>query len=82
MPRRTPVADQPIQLQAKVIPCASRNEIADRDGGVVIRVTASPTDGRANEAVIELVAEYFSVAKSRVIIVRGLRSRNKYIEIA
>ncbi|MBI5405266.1 MAG: DUF167 domain-containing protein [Candidatus Kerfeldbacteria bacterium] len=82
MSRRSPVADQPIKFQAKVIPRSKRNEIADRDGGVVIRVTASPTDGRANEAVIELVAAYFSVAKSRVTIVRGLRSRTKYIEIS
>jgi len=71
-----------IVLSAKVVVRARRNEVIDDDGGVIVRTTASPTAGRANEAVIKLVAEYFSVAKSRVSIVRGLRSRNKYIKIS
>lgn len=71
-----------IVVSVKVIPRSSRNEVVDRDGGLVVRVTASPVEGQANAAVIKLVAEYFDVAKSRVRIVRGLGSRQKTIAIA
>lgn len=46
-----------------------------------IAVTARPTDGKANEALIALVAEYFKVHKSDVFIVSGFTSRQKVLEI-
>ena len=46
-----------------------------------MRVKAMPHEGKANEAVIELVARHFKVPKSVVTIVTGLTSRNKIIEI-
>jgi uncharacterized protein (TIGR00251 family) len=47
-----------------------------------VAVTAVPREGRANQAVIEALADYFRVARSRVRIVRGLTSRHKIVEIA
>lgn len=38
-------------------------------------------EGKANEAVIKLLAEYFNVSKLRVSIVLGLKSKKKIIEI-
>jgi hypothetical protein len=38
-------------------------------------------DGKANDAVIELLAHHFGVAKSTIRIVRGHRSRHKIIEL-
>ena len=38
-------------------------------------------DGGANEAVVKLIAEHYSTAKSRVRVVRGHTSRIKQIEI-
>lgn len=38
-------------------------------------------DGKANKAVIALLADYFEVSKSQVKITGGLTSRNKIIEI-
>ena len=38
-------------------------------------------DGKANDAVIAILADYFEVSKSKVKIVGGLKSRNKIIEI-
>lgn len=44
-------------------------------------VKAPPVEGKANEAVVELMASYFNVPKSRVKIISGFSSRNKVIEI-
>ena len=38
-------------------------------------------EGRANEAVIKLLAEYFDIPKSRIKIVSGLKSKKKIVEI-
>ncbi len=48
---------------------------------LVVRVKARAVDGKANEAVIKLIAEYFDMPKTRVKIIRGLTSRRKTIEI-
>ncbi|MGA2369005.1 MAG: DUF167 domain-containing protein [Dehalococcoidia bacterium] len=47
----------------------------------VVRVRALPQDNKANEAVINLLAKHFKVAKTSVRIVSGLTSRHKIIEI-
>lgn len=46
-----------------------------------VAVKAPPVAGRANRAVIKALAEYFSVAATRVKIVSGRTSRRKVIEI-
>ena len=46
-----------------------------------VAVTAAPREGQANEAVIEALAEYFRVSRSRVRIVRGQTSRHKIVEV-
>jgi len=44
-------------------------------------VKALPIGGKANEAVIKLLADYFKLAKSRIKIVSGLKSKRKIVEI-
>jgi uncharacterized protein (TIGR00251 family) len=44
-------------------------------------ITASPVDGAANEAVIEILADHFNVPSSAVRIKSGSKSRHKLIEI-
>jgi uncharacterized protein (TIGR00251 family) len=46
-----------------------------------VAVKEPPSEGKANHAVIEVLAEHFKVPKSRVTIVRGLKSKQKTIEI-
>lgn len=52
-----------------------------RDGVVIVRVTAPPLDGRATDAVCELLAGVLGVRSSRLTILRGARSRDKVILI-
>ena len=51
------------------------------DGSYQASVHAPAQDGKANQALIELLAREFSVAKSRIAIVRGAASRKKLIEL-
>ncbi|MDD5398084.1 MAG: DUF167 domain-containing protein [Dehalococcoidia bacterium] len=70
-----------MKIGIKVIPRSSREEIVKTDGGYLVRVKAQPKEGKANEAVIKLVAEHFGVARSEVRITSGLSGRNKIVEI-
>ncbi len=69
-------------IHIKVTPRSSKNEILlQPDGSYKIRLTVPPVDGAANKKIIELLSDYFDVAKSKIVIVRGESSRNKLIEI-
>jgi uncharacterized protein YggU (UPF0235/DUF167 family) len=46
-----------------------------------VSVCPAAKDGRANVRVIELLAEYFHIAKSKIRIVRGHSARKKLVEI-
>jgi len=63
-----------VRVQAR----ASRDEVLGvTDGRLRIRTTAAPADGKANKAVIRLLARYLGVAPSRITQTRGLTHRNK-----
>jgi uncharacterized protein (TIGR00251 family) len=51
------------------------------DGEYQVSVHAPPEDGKANQAVMELLARHFRVPKSAIKIVRGHASRKKLISI-
>ncbi|MDR1207382.1 MAG: DUF167 domain-containing protein [Rickettsiales bacterium] len=67
-------------VNIRVIPRAKQNCVQD---GNPMRAytTVAPADGKANDAVIKLLSEYFGVAKSRIKIAKGKTSRNKVISI-
>jgi uncharacterized protein (TIGR00251 family) len=55
--------------------------VAETADGLVVHVRAKAVDGAANKELIETLAEYFGVPKTRVVIRRGGASRYKTIEI-
>ena len=70
------------EIQVRLQPRAKRNEVVgERGGAVVIRVTAPPVDGRANEAVCELIAERAGLPKNNVTVVHGASSRDKLVRV-
>ena len=69
-------------LQIKVKPNARESLLeAQPDGTWLARVKAPPVDGKANAAVIELIAEHFGVRKAQVTIKSGASGRLKLVQI-
>ena len=67
-----------VRLRAR----AKRNAIIEeRDGVLRVTVAAAPVDGRANAALCKLIAKQAGVARGRVSVIRGERSREKVVRI-
>ncbi len=70
------------RIWVTVKPRAKTEEVRKTDDSQYIAsVHAPPQEGKANKALIELLANYFSVPKSSVRIIRGQTSRKKLIEV-
>jgi len=71
-----------VVFPVRVQPRASKDEITGVLGGVLkVRLQAPAVEGRANEALIEFLAQLLKRPKSAVRILSGDRSRTKRIEI-
>ena len=70
-----------MELDIRVQPRASRNAIEVDGERITVRVTVAPEGGKANDAVVALLAKRLRVPKRSVRIVRGHKSRNKRIRI-
>ena len=69
-------------LRIRVKPGARVRELVEQpDGSWIARVQAPPVDGKANEALIELVAAHFTVRRNQVRIRCGASGRSKTVEI-
>lgn len=69
-------------LSVRVRPGARKNDIAGIHAGAVkISLTPPPVDGRANEALIEFVADLLRVPRASIAIVSGASSRMKLLRI-
>ena len=70
-------------VEIRLHPRGGRDQVmGERDGAVLIRISAPPVDGKANAALITFVAKTVGVPKGAVTIVRGETSRNKVIRVA
>tara|TARA_B100002003_G_scaffold90396_1_gene84436 strand:+ start:1010 stop:1243 length:234 start_codon:yes stop_codon:yes gene_type:complete len=70
------------KLLVKVKPNARENSLRQfQDGTWIAEVKAPPKDGKANRAVIELIAKQFKVTKSQVSIKSGKSGRIKLIQL-
>ena len=73
MATKIAVAVKPNAKKAQVI------KLSDSEYRIAVRAPAQ--DGKANQAVIEILADYLGVTKSAVKIIRGHSSRHKLLEI-
>jgi uncharacterized protein len=70
------------RITIRLQPRAARDEVVgERDGRIVIRVTAPAVDGRANAALVALIADRAGVAKAAVRLLRGETSRDKVVGV-
>lgn len=71
-----------VEIDVRVIPRAGRSAIAgERDGRLLVRLSAPPVDGAANQALIELFSKLFDRPKRDVRLVSGERSRAKRVAV-
>jgi uncharacterized protein (TIGR00251 family) len=72
-----------VRLRVRLQPGTKHSEIVGFQGEVLrVRVTAPPHEGRANLALIELLADALDIPKSSITIVHGHTSRDKLLAIA
>jgi uncharacterized protein (TIGR00251 family) len=66
----------------RVTPRASANAVAgEREGALLVRVTAPPVGGKANDAVITLLARVLGVPRGAVRVERGAAARTKRVSV-
>jgi hypothetical protein len=70
------------RLRLRISPGAARSEIVGRHGdGWKVRVRAAPERGRANDDLLELLADVLGVPRSSLDLVAGVSARDKVIEV-
>jgi hypothetical protein len=72
-----------VALRVRVQPRASREELVGvREGALVVRLTAPPVEGAANEALARLLSRRLRVPPSVVVIEAGITSRSKLVVVS
>ena len=71
------------RLKLRIAPNAKRSEVAGVHGDAIkLKIAAPAVEGRANEALMEFLAEKLGVPQRDVVLVGGAKSRDKLVEIA
>lgn len=70
------------RVRLRVSPGAGRAQVVGRHGDAwKVRVTAAPEQGRANDAVLRLLAEVLAVPRDTLALVSGHGGRDKIVEL-
>lgn len=70
-----------MKFNVRVVVNAKRDEISKDGETFKAYLNAPAVEGKANKALVKALADYFSVKKSRINIIKGEKSRNKVVEI-
>lgn len=71
-----------VKIFVKAKPGAGENRVDKIDDrNFIVSVKEPPVQGRANRAIIRILAEYFNISLSRIHIVSGHVSRQKIVEV-
>jgi uncharacterized protein YggU (UPF0235/DUF167 family) len=71
-----------VKVAIYVKPGASTTEVGgEHAGALVIRVTAKPVGGKANEAVEQALAKAFGLSRAKIRLIAGGSSRSKLVEL-
>lgn len=72
-----------VRLLLHVQPGAATTACAGRHGDAIkVRLAAPPVDGRANEALLDFLAERLGVPRRAVVLRQGASARRKVVEVA
>ncbi len=70
-----------MRLSLKVIPASKRNELKEEGDTVKVYLNAPAVEGKANAALVKFLAGHYGVKISQIEIIKGLKSRQKIINI-
>ncbi|MDT8273405.1 MAG: DUF167 domain-containing protein [Desulfomonilia bacterium] len=69
-------------IALKIIPHADRDAFDEiRENRLVVRLRAPAVDGKANTALVKFFSKRFGLAKSRISIIQGEKSRTKIVSL-
>jgi len=71
-----------MKIRVKVTPNSKVEEVVKEDDLFLVRVKEPAKEGKANRAMIKLLADYFGVPQRQIAISSGFGSRNKTIEVS
>ena len=72
-----------LTIRVRVQPRASKDALGgEREGALVVRLTAPPVEGAANEALARFLGRTLGIAPSAVRVVSGASGRNKVVSVA
>ena len=71
-----------MKISVKVKPQAKQDKI-EKTGlnDYIVWVKARAIEGKANQAVVKILSEYFDIAKSKVVLIKGKRARDKIFTV-
>ena len=76
-------AMMPNKISVKVKPNSKENLVEPAgENQYIVRVKEKAIEGKANEAVIKTLSEYFDIPRGRIAVIVGSKSRNKVINIS
>lgn len=70
-----------MKREVHIKPKSKHPGVVEHDGVLEVSVSSAPVDGKANEEMLELLSDYFEVAKTAIEIIGGHKSRDKVVEI-
>lgn len=71
-----------MKISIKVKTNAKENKVEKMEGlNYIVKVKTAPIEGKANEAIIKALSEFFGIPKSNITIKSGLTSKQKIVEI-
>lgn len=68
-------------IQVRVVAKASKNAVIKFGGALKAYITAPPQNGKANKALVGLLAKHLNLKKSQLSIIKGEKSKDKLIKI-
>ncbi len=71
-----------MKIRIRVLPNSRHEEVAEAGDYFVVKVKEPPKEGKANKALIKVLARYFKVPQGSVRISSGLKGKDKVIEIS
>jgi len=70
-----------MKISVRVKPNSQKEFVKKENGEYIVAVKAPAKEGKANEAVIKALAEYFGISKSKIQILSGHTSHRKLLQI-